>query len=232
MPISFFSPTTKLTGLPEALILQSSAPSDSYNRQQGLNTDGDEIASQIYGHNQSVTEVYKSFEDTGSIPLSLVTPGTVKGTWHIDSVSVKYTPTDYVELSVTAHQHIDCEPGVTSHNSNHRKVQDPIASLPYGFGIPVGLRTLVGLTDSTVGIASFTYDLSITHQDEVGGAGNYLASENRDGAETITVEFTGDPGTIGIEGWDLTAKSENNSNTTAETVSYTFTRHLSTVAAS
>lgn len=229
MAISFFDPEETLTVIPDVWVLQSHAPSHSINRAQGLAENGDEAASELYGETVSDTVVYKCFDDTGTATLTAFVAGTVSDTWHIDSLSIRYSPTDYPELSVTAHEHVHCYKDKKSHGTAHRKVQNPLSNLPLGFGCPAGLRTILGLGSSDVGIASFSYDMGITHQDEVGDDGGYLASDNRDGVETITVELIGKvDGGINIDGWDLTAKSENDSNTTAGTSSYTFTRHLST----
>lgn len=235
MAIEFFKPTDELTGIPSDWVLQSHSPSFTINRAQGLKDNGDEAASKIYGRSMSDTFVYKAFTDTGTIPIGgdNITAGYVSGDWHVDSISIKYSATDYPEISVTVHKHVDCEPNVKSHDSDHRKVKDTLLTLPYGFGCPATLRDIVGVstTDTEIGMTSFTYELSVTHQDETGGSGGYLASDNRDGVETISIELTGVPSAEpSVSGWDLTANSSNESNTTANTASYTLTRHVAAVA--
>lgn len=231
--VNFFNPADPFASVhPANWEVQSCSPSISNQRAQGLAANGDEAAYQIYGGQESCTVEYKVLDGTG-ISLAAFAPGAVDPTtgYHCDGVTVNYTGTDYPSISVSCHKHTHCEDGVTSHGSPHRVAQVSFmgGNLPYGFGIPVSLRKAVGVTgDLSVGVTSLSYQTGITHQDEAGATGGYLASDNRDGTETISLGLTGvlsaDP-TPG-EGWTMTEKSTPTGNTAAETSTYTFEKHV------
>ena len=222
--VCFFSPDGILSA-PEGWELQGFSPQRSEQRAQGLGSDGDEVAKQLYGGQSSGTLEYKLFATSGNIDFSTIKPGYVAAGWHVDSLSVSYSASDFPSVSVAVHKHEDCESGVTSHGTAHRTYA-PSITLPAGFGCPAGLKSLLGVMDAGIGMSSFEYSMSVTHEDATGGAGAYLASENRDGNESISAEFVGIPDSVALEGWDETGHTQNRSNTAAETASYTLEHHV------
>lgn len=241
-PVEFFNPADPFASVhPANWEVQSDSPSISNQRAQGLASDGDEAIAVIYGGQASGTTEYKCLDTTANAVIDLTgfAAGTVDHTtgYHCDSITVNYTPTDFPSISVARHKHTHTEPGIPSslgdpsHGTKHRVAQVSITNLPAGFGCPATLRTILGMTgDLAIGIASFTYTCGVTHQDENGGGGGYLASENRDGVETISVSFTGVPSTDPNPGtgWTMTGKTTPTGNSAAETSSYTFEKHVPT----
>lgn len=230
MAVTFFDPVAiSGLGIGTNWVLQSGSPSTSRNRAQGLKTNGDEAASQLYGGQTSQTLEFKNFQssgDTGDSGNAIPSAGKCASGWHVDSVSVSYSPTDWPTLSVQVHKHDDCETGVTSHASQANTYTASL-ELPMGFGVPSDIKTIVGISDSTIGLSAFSYEMSVTHQDEVGGSGNYLASEDRDGSESASVSTVGVPSADpDIDGWDMLSDSTNASNTTADTATYSFEHHV------
>lgn len=226
--VKFFDPTDILSATDWHL--QSRNPSTSRNRAQCLKANGDEAKSQLYGAQTSDTLTYKACGTPATIDLSTLHPGVVVSGWHIDRLSIKYNPTDFTEISFVVHKHDACETGRTSHQDIANEFVPSVASLPAGFGIPAALKTLVGISDESVDLSEFTYDLSVQHQDETGGSGAWLAAENRDGEETIQISTVGVPSSApAITGWDCTANGSGEGNTAAETGSWTFEHHVGRV---
>lgn len=227
MPIGFFNPTSPIT-VPTTWILQSNGPSTSKTRAQGLKSNGDEAASHLYAGQTSDTLTFKVFSTSGNIVPATLKAGSVVSGYHVDSVSVAYTPTDWPTVTLSIHKHDDLAvSSSTSHGGQSNKYTSSL-NLPAGWGCPSGLRSLLFETDdASVGISSFNYSCGVTHQDEVGDNGNWLASEDRDGNETINVSFVGIPTSApAIDGWDCTSNSRSMGNTSADTSSFTFEHHL------
>lgn len=232
--VNFFNPADIFSA--SAWELQSRSPSKSVNRSQGLKANGDEAKSHLYGGQTSDTLTYRAMGGSGAaatLDLSAIFASAVINGWHIDSLNVKYSPSDYTEVTITAHYHDDRDGSRASHADMANKYAPSVQSLPAGFGIPDSLKTLVGISDETIGLSEFSYNMSVQHQDEVGGSGGWLAAEDRDGTETISISTVGVPTAApAISGWDCTASSSSASNTAAETGSWTFEHHIERTVAS
>lgn len=234
MAVGFFNPEGIFASLigAEVAAVQTTNVSTSQQRAQAVGADGNEASSTLYGGQESITETFKVIKQDGTINLTAVAPGTCVSypaggpdKLHIDSVTVTYSPTDYPEMSISAHKHTDVADGKTSHGTTHRTAS-PTLALPAGFGA-CGVAALVGVADSSVAVSGATYTISITHEDATDCGGAYLASENRDPVETLAVNFVG-IANPSMSGWDMTASSKDTSNTAAETSSFTFEKHGST----
>ena len=224
MAVGFFNPSAFFSVNGE---VQTENHSTSYERAQSLKSDGDEGRSLLYGGRDSLTQSFRIYDD--EIDLSPIVPGTVMDGYHVDTVTVNYTSTDWPEIQVSAHKHLS---GNASHGTPHRKAAQTL-TLPGGFGA-CGLQTLAGITDASIGASGGTYTLGITHQDETGCSGGYLASENRDPVETLVINFVGyaTPDVSSgkpLNGWDMRDISKDRGNTAAETSSFTFEKHGASV---
>lgn len=230
MAVGFFNPEGIFASLVGTSVgeVQTTNHSTSQQRAQAVDRHGDEKSSTLYGGQDSITETFKIYQESGTFSIANIVPGTVKEGYHVDNLTVTYTPTDYPEVSISAHKHTDTATGVASHGTTHRKATSSL-TLPAGFGA-CGIAALVGVDDPSVAVSGATYTLGITHEDATDCGGGYLASENRDPVETLAVNFVG-IATISqasgspMEDWDMTASSEDRSNTAAETSSFTFEKH-------
>lgn len=244
-PVQFFNPVDPFAGKhPETWVVQSHSPNISNQRAQSLGDDGDELASEIYGGQASGTTEYRfvSGAQNAHIDLSNFHAGTVDHAtgYHADSITISYSPTENPSISVSCHKHTHCETGIPrpengdpSHGTPHRVAQVSVTRLPASFGCPNELREILGISndvDLAIGITSFTYTCGVTHQDESGGTGGYLASDNRDGMETISVSFAGVPSADPNPGagWNMTSKETPTNNSAVESASYTFEKHVPT----
>lgn len=221
--VGFFNPSEQL-GLDASWELQSEAPSSTSQRASGLGSDGDEAASKLYDPKTAITCKFKCFSASGD--LTVPPAGTVTaGGFHIDSWTVTYSPTDWPSISVTAHKHT----GTTgTHGVGDCRTYTPSVDLPAGWGIS---RTVAGWAlaegDTAIGIASAEYSISVTHQDELGEAGEWLAGENRDGAETFKLGLTGAGATVTAPaGWDKLEDGTAKSNQAADTQSLSWEHHV------
>lgn len=231
MAVGFFNPEGIFASLVGTSVgeVQTTNHSTSQQRAQAVDKHGDEKSSTLYGGQDSITETFKIYQESGTFSIANIVPGTVQDGYHVDNLTVTYTPTDYPEVSISAHKHTDTADGVTSHGTTHRKATASL-TLPAGFGA-CGIAALVGVSDASIAVSGATYTIGITHEDATDCGGAYLASENRDPVETLAVNFVGiaEPE---MDGWDMTASSEDRSNTAAETSSFTFEKHGTSFVAS
>jgi hypothetical protein len=58
------------------------------------------------------------------------------------------------------------------------------------------------------------------------GDGNHFASDNYDGTETLSIELTGEIEFQAKEGWHLDTDGRTPSNTTATSMSATYSKHI------
>lgn len=222
--VGFFNPVD-----PFALAdwnIQNNSPTRSQERAQALKSDGDECASKTYGAKEEQTATYKGCRITGMLALPAV--GTVSADgWHLDSWTLTMSNTDWPELSITMHKHGNGK----SHTPASCRLYRPTLQLSVG-GMGI-LRTGLGefsisAEDMAVGITSVTYGLSVTHVDEAGDDGNWLAGENRDGVETFSITITGVGATITApSGWDEMTHGRTADNTAADTETYEYEHHVS-----
>lgn len=233
MAVGFFNPEGIFASALGTSVgeVQTTNHSTSQQRAAAADKHGDEKTSTLYGGQDSVTETFKVFQSEGTFSVANIVPGTVVDGYHVDSLTVTWSPTDFPEVSVSAHKHTDLATGVTSHGTPHRKAVSSLQP-PAGFGA-CGIAALVGVEDTSIAPSGATYTLGITHEDAQDCGGGYLASQNRDGVETLQVNFVG-IATIDqssgkpMEGWDMTASSKDKGNTAAETSSFTFEKHHTT----
>lgn len=233
---TFFSPTdaidiNTLLGLGETdpkWVIQTAGPSTQKDRASGLGADGDEVAKEEYNKRKSVSLTYKCFSATGN--LSLPSVGTISGGYHIDSVALAYSPTDWPTLTVTAHKHDD---GAT-HAADSCRTYTTDLVFPAQFGVPSSISdgtatVMFAMSVAGIGMRSLSFSLACTHVDEQGSAGNWLAGENHDGVETLDAEFTGVPasGDLTIHAdWTMTSDGETSGNTAVDSRTVSLTRHI------
>ena len=220
--VGFFNPECPYTITNAEL--QSESPSISYQRAQALDCNGDEANAVMYGGRKTQTF---TFRGTGTGNFGTISVGSIAGTekFHMDSVAVSYSTTDNPELTISAHAHTSGD----SHGSPHNTAT-PSLTLPATFGT-CAWNTFFSLT-ADKSVSSFSYNLSLTHEEANGCDGNATASQNRDAVETVTVEFVGIVAQSDVEpafegGWTVTsANPGTKGNTAAETSSYTLEHHI------
>lgn len=228
--VPFFSPTDVLS-LGGNWAVQEVNLSDAYQRAQGLDAAGDEAVSETFDEKTSGTVVYEDHSASGG-SLTLPTVGAVGGGYHIDSYQVVYSSNGWPRLTVTVHKH-----GQNSHADGEQNEFNASVVLPTGFGCPREIldaldATVFEVTDTDAGVRGLTYSLGCTHVDEGDEAGDHLAGENRDGVETLSVEFTKDPGSsvTASADWDEMTDGAAQGNTAAETASMSWEHHVARTA--
>lgn len=227
MPVTFFNPTAPAGLVDEMWEIQTANPSTTKERAQALKSDGDEAASLLYGERTTLAVTAKCTKAEATLVLPSV--GTVVDGYHIDSVTLRYSVSDWPTIELSCHKHAK---GDTSHSGTHRTYSLPsnIAStLKCAIGVPAGAA---GLTSGnlTEGITSLTIALTANHVEApfVGSPPMVPASDNHDGTVTVTCETVGrTPPTIaeGIS-YDHTETSSNTSNTSNDDASHTLILHL------
>lgn len=221
--MDFFAPTGTLGG--GGWIIQNDSPGKTSQRASGLTATGDEAAKALYDVRETLTENYKLFSGTGTLPVL----GTViaDALWHIDSVRVALSATDWPTLTVTAHKHTDGV-GHADMKTYTASITDPTGAwgMPEApFGITVGTLT-------TVGVSSAEYNFSVTHVDELAGDGKQLGGQNRDGVETLSVTYVGTTTPTGPTDWDEMETGTNASNEAASGGSAAWEHHVAAGAGS
>lgn len=223
MAYAFFNPTNYFENETTGWEIQSSQESFSCQRGQSLNSCGDETKYCIYDKKTSVTCNY-AIADSQTAIIPRVGSISSNG-FHVDSVSVNYSAVDYVTMTINGHKHAETANG-TAH-ATCRTYGGSIANIDTEFGCP---STITGLViPDTAYVRSFVHNVSCTHNDVLGANGEWCASENRDGVETVSVELS-DNSTITADvshGWSINSGSYNRSNTTEESQSAEATRHFS-----
>lgn len=206
--------------------LQSNTPNSSRERSQGLKNSGDEKRGVTYNTKSTFTLVYKNFEASGDLALPKV--GSVVNGHHIDSISLALKNTSDPELSVTTHKHEDGE----NHAAGSCREYTPSITFKAGWGIQRdGIGFTLAAEDVAVGIQSVDYGLSVTHLDELGDQGVWLAGENRDGVETFSLALLGTGATITMptdaeHPWGLVSQSGGETNEAADTETFEFEHHI------
>lgn len=232
---TFFTPAdpisiNTLLTLTESLmwIIQTVTPSKTKARAAGLGANGDEAAYQAHNGMESLTAVYKCFATTGNLKLPDV--GVIASTYHIDSVQLAYDAAGWPTLTVVMHKHSDS----STHAESSCNEYAAGITFPAQFGIPADLGADFSLDSTAVAMRSLSYNLTCTHVDELGGAGNWHAGENRDGVETLEVEFTGVPDDADLtiaETWHTSTDETGTENTAVNSRKLSLTRHLAREAA-
>jgi len=213
--MDFFAPTGILGG--GGWIIQNDAPGKTSQRASGLTATGDEAAKALYDVRETLTETYKLFSGTGTLPVL----GTVTSDWHIDSVRVVLSATDWPTMTITAHKHTDGV-GHADMKTYTPSIEAPTAA----WGIPAAPFGITVGTLTTVGVSSAEYNFSVTHVDELAGDGKQLGGQNRDGVETLSVTYVGTTTPTGPAGWDEMETGTNASNEAASGGSAAWEHHV------
>jgi hypothetical protein len=235
---TFFSPADPLdlntllgidTASPLCWIVQTNAPSGTQDRASGLGQDGDEIAHVEYNAKSSASLTYKCYAASGTLKLPSV--GEISGGYHIDSVGLAYSPTDWPTLTIAAHRH----DGTTgTHAAGSCRTYSPTLVFPAQFCIPHELRAedatvMFKMSATGVAMRTLSYGLSCTHVDETGSCGDWIAGDNHDGTETLDAEFTGypdGPDLVVNPAWSKTSDGISEGNTAVNSRTISLTRHL------
>lgn len=181
-----------------------------------LGANGDSIAEQGYDPKQEISVSYIATAEGVAIP----SVGAIMNGWHIDSVSVSFSNTDWAKLTISGHKH-----GTANHETC--RVYAPSITAKGGFGCPLEIGIFKLTAESGVGVRSVSYSLQTNHVDEMKHDGSHLAGDNYDGTETLTIETTGAytfPATA--DGWHNDSNDSKHTNTGATTSSCTYTKHL------
>lgn len=210
---AFFNPTS-LAGALTGWEIQTDQITTQRQRAQALGADGDEIASQTYDARTTVSVPFVATSASAAIPKA----GQIVGGFHIDTVTVNFSNTDFVRMTVQGHKH---------GSSNHpacRAYTGSLTTIGVLFGCPA---TPVGVSiPSGAGVRSVTYTLTCNHVDEPGSTGNFLAADNYDGSETVEVELCDTGDISAAQGWDLVDDGHARGNTVAEASTATAVRHI------
>lgn len=180
-----------------------------------LGKTGDFHASADYDPKETVSCTYKANEAGADIPAA----GQVLNGWHIDSVEVSWSQTDFVSMTVSGHKHL-----AGKGDKNCRTYKGSIAKAG-GFGCPASLGPF-SVGENPVGVRSYSYSVTCNHEDVLAGDGNHFASDNYDGMETLSIELTGEIEFQAKDGWHLDTDGRTPSNTTATSMSATYSKHI------
>lgn len=227
MAINFFSPGVPTGILDSMWEIQTANPSTASERAAALGTDGDEVASLLYGERTTLAINAKATAAAGTA-LEIPSVGDIVEGYHIDSVTLNYSATDWPTIDLSCHQHSLGN----SHGSPHRKysIPDAIAStLTGGIGVPAGAAGL-SMGSLAGGLTSLSIALTANHVEAayVGNPPTIPASDNHDGTLTITAEAIGDSAPTVAAGmtYDKTEQSKSAGNSTNDTTSITYIKHL------
>lgn len=234
--VQFFAPEHAIE-TPADWELQTGAnPTISRQRAQSLKENGDELHTVQYGAQIAYNENFNAKKYTGD--LTIPNAGAISSGAHIDTLTVTYSQTGAPTLAVTSHKHATVAGAAEAHDVC--RVYEPSVILPArAIGVPSALKFKKGtagtLTDvftlpAGIGMRSMTYVLQVTHTDVPDGDGNHLAGQNRDGVETLTLEFTGKVAVseLAIDSdWMLPDNDADGMGNTQETTkSITISKHL------
>ena len=210
---AFFNPASAF-GTLTGWEIQTVNPTTSRQRAQALGAYGDEIASQTYDPRTTASATYVATADTATVPKA----GQILNGYHIDSVTVNFSNTAFVTMTLQGHKH-----GSASHPAG-RTYTGSLSTIGTKFGCPAAP---LGFTIPTgAGVRSYTYTLTTNHVDELGSQGNYLASDNYDGTEQAEIELCDTGDITAASGWDLVSDGHTRGNTQAETSTATAERHI------
>lgn len=202
--------------------VQSNQPSASSDRASQLGSDGDECGYDLYNNTISKTLEYGSCASSGQ--LILPDAGETKNGEMIDGFTLSFSNTDKPKLSVNTHKH-----SPTTHTDGSTRKYKPSITFDAGFGIPrEGMGFTLDVGDIGVGIQSVEYSLNVTHVDDQGDLGDWIAGDNHDGVETFSITIVGSGATITPpgEGWGLISQSGGANNEGADTETFEYERHV------
>ena len=182
-----------------------------------LNASGDFHAQADYDEKETITATYKANSPGAEIPAV----GQVLNGYHIDSVEISWSQTDFVSMTVNGHKHLTGKGDSKCRTYAPSLETDTVG----GFGCP-GKIGPFNIGTQTVGIRSASYSLTCNHVDELDGEGKHFASDNYDGTETLNIELTGKGTFATADGWHLDTEGDSMSNTGATTSNATYSRHI------
>lgn len=214
MSAQFFNPVSPF-GTLTGWEVQTDNPNTTQTRAQALGSDGDEILKRLHDAKTSTSATYILKTPTGcKIPKF----GEILGGYHVDTVSITFSNTAFVQMTLTGHKH-----GTGAHPAC-RTYTGSLTSIASNFGCP---SSVLGMSlPAGAGVRSMTYNLGGNHQDELGSEGNFLAAQNYDGNESVDCELC-DSGTItAASGWDMTSVGNTTANNAAETSRATVEKHI------
>lgn len=232
-PVTFYDPSSPFGELTGWEIQTGGDPAKSQQQEIDYNRTGDILAGEKYDKRSTVSATYKPSTRTSGDSMYLPSVGEILESYHVDSVSIAFGQTTSPTLTVAGHQHDD---GSGHADGSCRTYSATPNFIVQGIGIPmtisdIGATEIFALTlAAAVGLRSLTYTLTCTHEDELDSAGAHLAGENRDGVETLEIEFTG--GAIETidytlaANWFVGTETPAQGNTTVKTKSITATQHI------
>lgn len=234
-PVTFFDPSSPFGALTGWEVQSGGDPTKTKQRAQELNSTGDELAAQEYDKRSTVSAAYEPTVWSGETEMVIPKAGAILEGYHVDSIALAFTQTKVPVLTVTGHKHDDGK----GHAVDSCRTYTPTPVFPVqGIGVPsaltdggspaVSIFSLEAL--ATVGLRSLSYSLTVTHEDELDGGGAHLAGENRDGVESMEIEFTGGA-VLGTDftldsNWFVETETPNQSNTAVKTKTFSVSQHI------
>lgn len=235
--VEFFKPGAIIAALADWELQTGGNPTLTRQRAQSLKANGDQLNAVQYGAQIAYVENFTAktvVENELKNALDIPGAGAISNGAHVDSLQVSYTQTAAPTLAVNSHKHAAINGTPKDHDPC--RIYTGTVVLPIrAIGVPSTLKDKDGKTIFTcpvgIGMKSLTYGLAVTHTDEQDGDGGHLAGQNRDGVETLTIEFTGkvEVSELSIDGsWMLPdSDADGQGNTIATTKSITITKHIS-----
>ena len=221
---AFFNPTSPFGEL-AGWSVQNENPTTSSTRAQALGANGLEIASRLHDAKTSVSATYVASSAQAAIPRA----GQVLNGYHIDSITVAYSNTAFVQMTLAGHKHVDTTDDTHGATGKvPRQFAGSLQTVGTLFGCPSAPLGVVIPTGA--GVRSVNYTLTVNHVDELGTEGKWLNGDNYDPTETVEVELCDSGVILAAEGWDLTSAGNSLGNTAAETATATVEKHITTVA--
>lgn len=190
-------------------------------RAQALKKNGDELASALYGTRDNITVNFVIKATGAQVPNA----GSIHSGYHIDSIQVVFSQTDYVRMTVNAHKHAG-----SSHAANScREYASTLGEIDAVFGCPDEIMACTLPTGT--GVRTITYNLTCNHVDEPNSTGGFLAGDNYDGTETVDIELCDTTQVTAATGWDLLTGTADKGPTVAQTMSASLEHHIAHVVA-
>jgi len=217
MATAFFN-TTSPFGALTGWEINNETPTSSNDRAQALNAEGDELAHAEYNAKTTVSATYVIKAITAGQTRKIPKFGEILNGYHVDSVSISFTNTGFVGMTITGHKH-----GSAAHPVC-RTYTGSLAAIVAEFGCPA---TLTGFDiPDNAGVRSYTWTLDGNHQDELNGTGNFLGAENYDGKESVDCELCDTGAITAASGWTLMTAANPTGNTVAETSTASAEHHI------
>lgn len=233
-PVTFYDPSSPFGALTGWEVQTGGDPTKTKQQDMDFGSTGDFLASEEYDKRSTVSATYKPAVRTGGASMYLPSVGEVLGGYHVDSFSLAFSVNGSPTLTVSGHKHDDGNGHAVDSCRTYSATPNFIVQ---GIGIPTTLETDAEASIfamnalAEVGLRSMSYSLAVTHDDELHN-GAHLAGENRDGIETLDIEFTGgavqgaDADYTLDSGWFVGTDTPSQGNTTVKTKSISATHHI------